>query len=268
MEIIYIDTLLCVNLFIDYIILLSVKKTLHINCKHSRIILGAAIGSLSTIAIFSSLYTTYVSVMYRIITATIITLVSYGKTTLTRIFIRAAMYFGFSMILCGIILVIELTVNPTGVSVYNDAVYFDISPVILILSTISAYIIISIYNKIQNKTKLDCSVVKVRIHTNDENALSFDSMIDTGCNLKEPFSGLPVILIERQLLKNISLDDTEMRVIPFNTASGEGMVMAFRPQKAYINNNKIESECYIGICDNKLTGEIKSIIGPELAEVY
>ncbi len=268
MEIIYIDTLLCVNLFIDYIILLSVKKTLHINCKHSRIILGAAIGSVSTIAVFLPQYTTCMSIMYRIVTAIIITLAAYGKTTLTRLFIRAGMYFGFSMILCGMILLIELTINPTSISIYNDAVYFDISPVILILSTISAYIIISIYNKIQNKTKLNCSVVKVRIYTNSNNVLCFDSMIDTGCNLKEPFSGLPVILIERQLLKNISLDDTEMRVIPFSTASGEGMVMAFRPQKAYINNNKLESECYIGICDNKLTGEIKSIIGPELAEVY
>ena len=52
MQVIYIDTLLTVNLFIDYILLCIVKKTLHINARHRRLLLGACLGSMLTLSVF------------------------------------------------------------------------------------------------------------------------------------------------------------------------------------------------------------------------
>ena len=43
---VYVDVLLAVNLFVNYFLLLTVRGFLHIPCRRSRLLLGAAVGAL------------------------------------------------------------------------------------------------------------------------------------------------------------------------------------------------------------------------------
>ncbi|MBQ8000683.1 MAG: sigma-E processing peptidase SpoIIGA [Ruminococcus sp.] len=266
MQIIYIDTLICVNLFIDYMILLLIRKVLHINTKSIRIILGSLFAGISTVGVFAPCYTVVFSIIYRLLTAGVTILIAYGYQSINKLCIRTLSYIGVSMLLCGGVIIIETIWNPTGVAVYNDSLYFDISPTLLIVTTTVVFFILSIYKRISEKHKLRCDIRTVTVHIDNNTIITFDSAIDTGCNLKEPFSGLPVIIVEEALLDFDKIPIQRKRVIPFNTASGSDIIMGFKPDKIYIDRKEIYSGCYIGVCKDKLKGEIKSIMGTELSE--
>lgn len=179
---------------------------------------------------------------------------------------RACAFFGMSMLLCGGVLALELLYDAKGVAIYNDVVYFDISPVVLIITTIAVHLALSIYQKIKEKHNLRCSIKRITLVTDNEEKISFESAVDTGCNLKEPFSGEAVILAEKELFGDVLLPTDKMRVIPFATVSGDGFVMGFKPKEIMIDGKSLSGGCYVGICDKKLKGEIRSIMGTELAE--
>ncbi len=267
MQVIYIDTLICVNLIIDYILLIIIRKFLHINCKNSRIIFGALLGGVSTTAIFLPFYNDIFSLIYTPAVAVLIILLSFGFKSIRKLIIRTLAYMGSSMLICGIVITLELWWNPSKVMIYNNVLYFDISPALLIITTIGVYFAMCIYKRIRDKHKHNCKIRTVTIEIKDRSKLTFEAIVDTGCNLKEPFSGLDVIIAESELLKGIDISDESKRIIPFSTASGDGMITGFKPSKVFIDGKEVYKGCYIGVCNKKIHGEIKSLMSAELSEV-
>ena len=151
MKTIYIDTLLCVNLFIDYIILYAVRKLLRINTKQIRLLPAAALAALSVIGVFLPFYTRLFSVFYRVLTAAVIVFIAYGKGSFKSFIIRLSAFIGISISFSGFITLVCLLFKPRGIVVWGDAVYFDISPVMLIVCTLGAFILLSVYERIKNK---------------------------------------------------------------------------------------------------------------------
>lgn len=264
--VIYIDTLICVNIFIDYILLYAIKRLLHINSKHFRIVPASLFAGISTLLVFLPIHSIVISFILRMVTASITVLIAFSFSNITKFIVRTLSYIGTGMLLCALVILIEFLWNPANCAVYNDVIYFDISPVLLISATLITYTALCIYQKLSSKNKLCCAVKTVSIQISDKNCLSFESAIDTGCNLKEPFSGLPVILVEKELIDVSSINKTKLRVIPFSTASGSDTIIGFKPQKVFIDNKQLLSGCYIGVCNNKLHGEIKSLMGYEIWE--
>lgn len=265
MQTIYIDTLLCVNMFIDYIILFAVRRILRINSKAIRLLPGAILGALCTLGVFLPIYTKLVSIIYRLITSVLIILIAFGKTSIKGLLIRAFAFLGVSISFSGFTVLIWLIFKPEGVVVYNDAVYFNISPVMLIICTFLAFISLSIYERIKAKLHPKTKIHRVTVYI-DKSEYSFDSFVDTGCNLREPFSGLPVIVAEKELIDLKFAKENTLRLIPYNTLSGEGMLKAFRPEKILIDGKEVKNGCYIGVTDGKLKNEIKSLMGSEITE--
>ncbi len=266
MQVIYLDTLLAVNLFIDYILLSITKTILHINTKQRRLLLGASLGALLTLTIFIPIYSVFLSALVKLISAIIVTITAFPKGYFRKTTVRALTYLGISMILSTAVVIINNFLNPTGVIVYKDTIYINISPKILIISTAVIYLIISIYERISTVHKIKSETHKVTLTLNNNSKITFESAVDTGCNLREPFSGLPVILTEESLLTNQIITPDKMRIIPFSTAAGSDLIMGFKPDYLAIDGKELHSGCYIGICKNKLQGEIKSIMGPEFLE--
>lgn len=267
MRIVYLDTLICVNLFIDFLILYIIKRALHINVKSSRVLLGSVFGALCTLSILLPIHSIFITALYKIGTAILIIYISYGKSSFTNISIRLLTYFGLNMILSATVISINLLWKPTGVFIYNDNIYFDISPTVLLITTGAVYIVLNIYHRIISAQKIKSSVHKVTFSVKNKGSITFEAAVDTGCCLKEPFSGLPVILIEKDIIKSLTPNKDKMRIIPYSTAAGSDYVYGFKPTHLDIDGREIYSGCYIGLLSGKLKGEIKSIMGPELMEV-
>lgn len=261
---IYVDTLICVNLFIDYIILYTVRKLLKINSGLLRLLLGSVTGALCTMGVFLPFYTRLFSVFYRVATATVIVLIAFGKCGFIKLFVRAAAFMGISIGFSGAVTLIWHLLKPQGIVVWGDAVYLDISPVMLILCTVISFISLTFYERIKEKLHPKLRIHKITV-IEGKNTYTFDSMVDTGCNLKEPFSGLPVIVAERELIDK-AVPEKKTRIVPFNTLSGEGMLKAFRPEKIIIDGKEYKGGVYIGVSDGRLTSEIKSLMGKEISE--
>ena len=88
-------------------------------------------------------------------------------------------------------------------TVNNGVVYFNISPVMLIVSTIVSYIIIETINRLLERKENKNFVCDVVIAIGGKE-IKVRSKIDTGNSLKEPFSNLPlkpryIIVISRVL---------------------------------------------------------------------
>ncbi|MBQ7809906.1 MAG: sigma-E processing peptidase SpoIIGA [Clostridia bacterium] len=265
MQTIYVDTLLCVNMFIDYIMLYSVRKILRINSKAVLLLPASILAAVSTLGVFLPFYTKLFSVIYRVVSGTLTILVAFGLTSLKKFLIRLVTYIGISISFSGFIVLIWLMLKPKGVAVYNDAVYFDISPVMLILCTLIAFISLSVLEKLKTKHNPKIKIHKVTVfYENTE--CTFNSMVDTGCNLKEPFSGLPVIIAEKELIDENEIKAEKLRLVPYRTLSGDGLLKAFKPEKTLIDGREVKDGCYIGISNGRLTNEIKSLMGSEITE--
>ncbi len=266
METIYLDSLICVNLFIDYILLCITKFLLHINVKTRRVLLAAIFGSLTTLWVLLPINSVFISALYKIISVISIIYLAYGKCEFRKFSLRFLMFMGISMILSVIVTATNLLYKPTGVFIYNDNLYVDISPITLLISTAIAYIIISIYQRLSSKHNLNCRIYSVTIFQGTDTNITFECALDTGCNLSEPFSNLPVILAEKDLIKSIDIPKEKMRIIPCTTVSGSDIIYAFKPKKIDIEGKTLHSGCYVGICNNKLHGEVRSIMGPQIME--
>lgn len=266
MQIIYIDTLLAVNLFIDYVLLYITKMLLHINTSNRRLLIGACAGALLSLCVFLPIYSVLLSAIIKITSSITIVLTAYGKGSFHRISIRTIAFIIISMILSTTIMLINNFVKPTDVIVYKDVIYINISPKILLISTAVVYFGLSLYQRISGKHRINAQTHKITL-TFENSHLTFESAIDTGCNLREPFSGLPVIITEESLISDVKPNDNKLRLIPYSTAAGSDMLIGFKPNHLAIDGKELNNGCYIGICKGKLKGEIKSIMGPELLEV-
>ena len=155
--------------------------------------------------------------------------------------------------------------KPKGMEIYNDVVYFNISPVLLIILTLACYYILKLTRRL---TKGVCGggTCNVEISTNGK-IMMFCAKIDTGCNVKEPFSGEYVIIAEKCIIDNFEPDNSKIRIIPFKSLGGNGIIKGFKPDSIKIDGNEISNDVYIGICNDVLKGDVKALIPYEIAKV-
>lgn len=81
---------------------------------------------------------------------------------------------------------------------------------------------------VMRQTEWNCSI-QLR---HGKCSVVFDALIDTGNRLREPISGLPVLLVEERLLFRIR--DVPFRIIPYGGVGGDGILRCFYPDELYL----------------------------------
>ena len=191
-----------------------------------------------------------------------------------------AYFFVVSFLFSGIMFGMWYVFRPRGMAINNGVVYFNISPLLLIASSLVAYTVIEVTNRVLEKKEnknLICSVlVKV-----GERQVNFMAKVDTCNSLREPFSNLPVIVASEEVLRPVlpqnfqaitkenevqNFENFKIRFIPFQTVSGEGLLPAFKPDIVKIKND-FEKEAYIAVCSKKVLPDgTFSLINPLLID--
>ena len=83
--------------------------------------------------------------------------------------------------------------------------------------------------------------------------------------LKDPITGDSVMIAEKNTLKDVLPDISQMktRIIPYHTADGKtGIMTAFRPDSIKIDGE--EKKILIAVSDTKLGDEFNAIIGTKI----
>ena len=102
----------------------------------------------------------------------------------------------------------------------------------------------------RNRTR-SSSVVQLTIVCGNR-AVRFPAAVDTGNVLVEPLSNLPVIVVEKRMLRGIARGRPYRRV-PFASVGGEGVLPAFLPDRIRINGK--ECDACIAVYDGQLCME-------------
>lgn len=262
MKNIYIDILVAVNFFIDYFLLLCTKKFLGINKKYYRIIIGSVIGGITSLSALLPTLPLGLNFFIDLLIAMLIIIITFGKCEIKTYIKRVLVYFTVSFIFSGIMIFIYLNFKPANMGIYNDVVYFDISPIILIILTLLCYYIMLIIKKFTGNI-LHNYICNVEIIIENK-IYTFTAKIDSGCNVKEPFSGHSVIIAEKNLLENFEFSENKCRIIPFETLSGEGSIKGFAADKVIIDGKTIIYPIYLGICENVFKGDTKALVPLEI----
>lgn len=276
--VIYADILFLVNLYIDFFLIVCVKKFLRLQVPGFRLFLGALAGAFSSLCALLPVLDGILSVLVGIASAFLITAAAFAPTRLFAYLKAAAAYWLFSFLFAGFFLLLSNLLPLQNLTVRNGTVYFGISPVMLFVFTLLAYLVISLTKRFMGPAEPDARYVKLTVENLGQNCTLY-AKSDTGNALKEPFSGLPVIVAEAEALKSTAppgiLDFTDghpeaagLRLIPFLTISGEGVLPAFKPQRVTVEEKKsprINLPCYIAVSRRRLSaGSFSAVFNPDL----
>lgn len=264
MKTVYIDVLVTVNIFIDFFLLLCTQKALHIRTPYKRMIFAGIIGGIESLAALLPMLNFAVNLFIDVAGAAIIIFAAFGKCNIKTYVKRVAVYFSFSFSFCGIMIFVFSVFKPKGMEIYNNVVYFNISPVLLIILTLVCYYILKFIKRMTNGVN-GVQTYNIEIDYDNSHFL-FCAKADSGCTVKEPFSGNSVIVAEKCIFEKISFDETKLRVIPFESLGGTGIIKGFKPQKIIVDGKEIANDIYIGICENVLSGDIKALIPTEITD--
>lgn len=262
MRTVYVDVLIVVNMLIDWIMLLSVGRLLKLRAKARRVLLGGAVGSVCSLAALLPRLPPFLNLALDISFAALMVFAAFGRASPKQFITRALTLFAVSFSFCGAMIFICTVFKPSGIAVVNDVVYFNISPVVLILLTLCCFYALKLFGRFARKDvgKRVCTV-SARI---GGDTAEFQALADTGCHVTEPFSGDCVIIADKSCFGKIALINFPKRIIPYQSLGGDGILEGIRVEEISIDGKPLAERVYIGLCDGVLSGGVKAIVPYDL----
>jgi stage II sporulation protein GA (sporulation sigma-E factor processing peptidase) len=257
--IVYVDVLIVLNTLVNYFILLGVRKITRAHTVRWRIALGALSAGFSSLLIFFDDYGVLMT-LFKILSAVVTIVITFGIRPYKQFLKRLFLLFAITFIFGGFVLAVYIFFDKDIMIYSNGIVYFDVSMTFLIICSVISYLIITIISKILDKK---APVGKEYITTIQNKGLNITctALMDTGNNLRDPFSGYPVIMVDKSVFNQL-FNEEKIRLIPVSTVSGDSLIRAFKPENVSVNNfstNKV----YIGESNTELQ-EYKVILNISL----
>ncbi|MEE5991916.1 MAG: sigma-E processing peptidase SpoIIGA [Oscillospiraceae bacterium] len=233
MRTIYLDVLLIFSLYMNYLLLQLTARLTHTHLKFSRALLGAGAGSFSSLLILAPTMPFLLSIVCKMGVAFLICWIAFGRKH--QFLWKCFCFLGISCLMAGGLFALSFS----GRICYLNGIWYpDISLKVLIIGTISAYLLLSIIQRFHDRTPDDNYFVSVRygVHT-----IRLDGLADTGNTLTDFLTGQPVIICGKEPLHEMlpaTLPAKGFRPLPCTTVAGEGMLMVFHPDEIVIHSEK------------------------------
>ncbi len=261
---IYVDVLITLNILVNYFLLLAVRKITRSPVSRWRIALGSIVGGASSLLIFVE-NLGMIMTLLKLLTALLMAVVTFGikdvKSTLKKLF----WLFSLSFIFGGLMLAVYIFFDTDILLYSNGIVYFDIDITFLVVCSVFSYIVISIIAKFTDKKAPKSKEYYTTIQYNGK-TYSATALMDSGNMLREPFSNLPVIMVEKSVFNSFNILPEKTLLIPISTVNGESLVKAFKPDfvefkgkktdRVYIGESAVPHDEYKIILNINLEGEM------------
>ncbi len=239
--IIYADIYIAVNFIIDFMLLCITAHFMKYEKRLPRIALSSAVAAfLSFITVMFSYRS--VSLLSTIYIPAAMLLVAFGKKSAFQFAESYIILFGTAFAAGGIFKALA------------DK-YINFSPINLFFVFTAVFLFCFLYFDIFSLKK-DCQTVKITIKSK-KGEKSFSLLCDSGCLVKEPISGLPVILLSPKEYDSLYKQETDrneqfmvenkVRLIPIKTASGSAIIEAVIPDGIICKYHNKEISCKVAI---------------------
>ena len=294
MQVIYVDILIMTNFIADYFLLLLTAFISASETKRIRVFFGAAIASFCSLLIFAPELDAFLEMLVRLCASLLIVFVSFGFVNFKRYIKLVLVFYTANVILAGGAMVLWSIFSPKGLVIRNGAVFYNISPITLIVTCAAVYLISLVVSKIIDRRRSRGNEYSVTLELEGKK-VEILGIVDSGNMLRDTISAAPVIVCHYD--KVCSLFDSELkeifekknfemgfysalqnsryknrfRVIPFETIDGSGLMSAIVLDRATVNSKGRKQQInsvIMAVTHKKIAGgEFDVLLNPELIMV-
>lgn len=241
---IYVDLIILLNFFLDFLLLLVVSLILKRNTKIIRIIIGSLIGGVSIISLFINM-NSFSLFIFKFVISIFMCLISFSYKNFKYTLNNIIYLYLISIILGGFLYFINNSFSYKNIGLIFFHNGFSINILIIILLS---PVILFLYLKQTKSAKEELNKKYiVDITLLNEKKLHLTGFLDTGNSLYDPYKKRPIIVINKKILGNYN---PKYILVPFITINKESLLKCFRIKNIIINGKKIEEEVLVGISDN------------------
>ena len=228
---VYLDLLFVLNLWIDYLLLITTNIVLKYNVSYKKIFLSSLIGAFSTFLVFIN--NNLLLFILKIIICIIMQLIVNGYKGLKTLFENVLYFYIISVILAGTLYLFRLD----KVSIIeNFLLLFVLTPIVLFIYKKQMKKVDYYYNEIYS----------VSIIYNNKK-YKFNAYLDTGNKLYDQYKKRPISLIYSNKIK---YNYEDLILVPIETANHKSMLKCIKVDKLIVNN-KIINNAIVGLSNNK-----------------
>jgi len=278
LPVIYIDVLLTVNTFIDYLLLCATARILAAPTTRKRLIAAAVVGALTTLIILLPPLPWWLSGIWQVFTAAVMVCVGFHRMKAQLFLKTTVVFFIISALFAGVCFALWWWFAPKGLFVQSGIVYYDVPPLLLLLLTAVSYLLLCLFERFTRKRVALGMAYRLDI-IDGGRQITLRAMLDSGHSLTERFSGAPVIIVNAACVEPIAArydiqhisgqTAARIRYVPFSTIGGEGLLTAFRPEEVHLRGGMHVADIsgvWIAPTGTLGRGEYDALIGPALAD--
>lgn len=291
---IYIDVVLLENICMNYIILFATAYITKTKIKHIRLFVSSLLGAIYAILTYTGIFPLYSNFAVKVILSICMVYIAFAPKNIKNMLKKLILFYLISFTLGGCAFALLYIIRPQDIFMKNG-VYIGTYPIkIIFLAGIIGFVITYLsFSSVKNKISKKELIYQIDIKICGRNLVT-KVILDTGNMLKEPISGAPVILIERDILKNILPDNllnnienilggdeknsidieyrNRLRVIPFSSIGKDnGIMVGIKSDEVKVitdSDEIVNNEAIICACNKKINKNNKyfGLIGIDLLE--
>ena len=227
--IIYVDLVFFLNVFLDFILLMSISVILTRNAKIKRLLIGSLIGGVSTLLLFINV-SGLISFILKIVLGIIMIIVTFGyvnlKYTLNNLFYLFTLSFSVGGIMYLLI----------------DKQYYNYLFLILgFIITLFLYV-----KQIKNYQTNYNNYYSVELFIKNKKYL-FTGFLDTGNKLYDTYKNRPVIIIDKKVKYNLE----DIIYVPYLSLNNNSVLKCLKADKIVINKHEFKNYL-VGLSTKKI----------------
>lgn len=244
----YIEVIILINFFFDYILLYAVNKLLRRSKNIKSILLGALVGSLTAFLVYfdiSNIKLFLIKILFSVLmvcTTFKIGTFKYLCNNLFYLYVTSIFLGGFLYFIN-----VQLAYNITIDIITNNPLSLNIYMIIII-----SPIIIYYYVKKQSDVVIKyTNYYEMNLFLKDGRIIDITGFLDSGNRLYDPITKKPIILINKNVL-NINYEDYKMFYTQYETIDNRSLIKCILIDKIMINGIGMKEDVIVGISKNKI----------------
>ena len=278
---VYIEYVILDNFFITLAILIITSKCLHINIIRHRIILASIFGTFCAVLIPLINIHNILLVLLKAVSGGLICLIILKKTKIKKFCLVFATFLGVTFFLGGMSIAVLYMLGRDINSVFKINYYNDYPIGVIIASIVLAvFFAVRFFIATCRAKHLKPFIRKIQIFYQDK-SISLNGLIDSGNNLYDPDSNLPVVVVNQKTLFSLLNDESVIslakgqkpkiksaKIIKYGTASDTSQMLIIKPDKILIySGDKVNTiyDVMLGFAQNVIGGQTyEALIHPAL----
>ncbi|MBU3074376.1 sigma-E processing peptidase SpoIIGA [Clostridium estertheticum] len=252
--VVYVDVLMLVNFIVNLFILHITVQTLRKRVKLKWLLISSLVGSLYVITVLYPSLKWLTFLPFKILIVIIMIVIVFHEKRLLFNIKASLIFLLYSILLAGMCFFIQMNSKK---DMSFDVIIINFPYEKLLLSVMIIYMVIyRVVIFVEDRRKISTLIYTVDI-VNKNYIKTIKAFLDTGNELRETASNLPVLIVERNILSEISLEKNNTYFIPYTVVNGtSGRFIGFKPEYINIHINKKNMErkdVIVAFCEYKLS---------------